>query len=159
MSITPDRALFRRLVRLYLLLSAVAIAATVYEAAAPGWREFSDEFDLLVQRRFGSVSDVLVIGSGAAMLLCLVFHVVAAIGLLKFRRWARLGFWASIIVTLPVLWVPGLGVPFYSGAVTWTAQAAGSMLFGAILVLAYAEGLGAIWFATGAPAQAIEDRV
>jgi hypothetical protein len=148
----PNQALFRRLVRLYLLLTAIAILAAVYESAAPRWRDFSGEFDLLVQRHFGSVSAALGIALAAVVLLCLAFHVVAAFALLRFKRWARLGFWASFVAMLPALCVPGLGFPFYSGPMTWLAQGAGSMLFGAILLLAYTEDLGASWFTTSASA-------
>ena len=152
MSWELNRATFRRLVQLYLVTLPIFIAAAVVEAFGDGWREFGDEFDSLSSERFGptgfdTLPVWLVTGS---LVLLLTWMIASNVGLLWFKRWARFGTWASVIVMYAVLLaIDGYRPSYTSPVYDWAMLVDGGLL-GAILLLAYARNYGATWFAPDA---------
>ena len=141
-----DEALFRRLVGLYALSIALALAAVVYETLSPGWTAFSDGYDGLVEQHFGEVSDTALGVLGLTYLASLLWHCVALVGLTRFKRWARWSFWASMLVGIMVGFIPGLSMPSYLGMLGTLTTDIGTGLFGAILLLCYSRDHGGEWF-------------
>lgn len=147
MQIELNRATFRRLVQLYavsLVLLCVTVAAELFVSE---WLAFSDEFDAIVARRFGAsgfdTAPYWAFGSIGAVLIWMIASIV---GLLSFKRWARFGNWASVLVGfVPMLVFDGYTPSYTSPAVDLVSEI-NCGLFGAIVLLSYAKGLGADWF-------------
>jgi len=148
MSIELNQATFRRLVQLYLLSVAFTFVAFGYEWLSPKWSSFDSEFVALSERHFGTLdgSEATLIALGVYVIGLLMWGVASTVGLLWFKRWARFGFWASAIAFLPLVYIPGF-YPYYSAPLSDLSAMIGSVLFGAILLLAYSRDYGAIWFA------------
>ena len=146
MQVELDRRTFERLVKLYLLTMPAAIALIVFELLSPHWTAFSDEYDLLVESHFSLPAEPwqsagLAIGVAAG-----VWHVASAFGLLWYKRWARSGFWASLLAgILASFLLLGLA-PAYRGVWSDLLIFVGSMLMGSILLLAYSRTHGGDWF-------------
>ena len=152
---TLDQVTFRRLVWLYIACWACSIAFIGHEVLAPEWTLFGSDFDALVVRHFGpddifgadqSVDGPLrmFIGIGC---LGLAWNFASMFGLLRFKRWARTGIWTSVLVLLLLLIAVFGSRPSYSTPLGDMLAAIDSGLLGAILLLSYARGLGAAWFA------------
>jgi hypothetical protein len=122
------------------------IAAAVYEVAEPTYAAFSTAFDNVRNEHFGEISETQLYVVIALCLLGFTAHLSATIGLLRFKRWSRWMFWGSALLGIPGGMLPTL-YPYWSSYWTSWAVFIGSGLFGMILLLAYARGHGANWFA------------
>ena len=139
---TLDQAFFRRLVGFYMLSIPLAVGATVYETLGPGWKEFSNEFDCLAERHFGAPNDTALVLVGPLIL----WHFASLIGLMRFKPWARWGFWVPIALAAPASLVPGFASPSFTGSIGSYAAEIGAGLFGAIILVAYSTDHGGMWF-------------
>ena len=148
MILEPDRATFRRLIWLHIAASIAAVVAIGVPFFLPRWAAFDSAFEQLADQSFGveatSASFLVVIG--AVLVAAVVWAVVSVIGLFSFKRWARFGFWASNLIST-VLIFPIMGLRPFWGVVTEDVPAllAGAT-FGAIVLLSYLRGAGAVWF-------------
>jgi len=148
MQLELNRATFRRLVQLYAasyLISTAVIAAELLLLG--GWLEFSDDFDAIVARHFGTSSfDMSEYWTLGALLFILTWTFASIAGLYWFKPWARFGNWASaVIASVTLLAVDGYRPSYTSPAVDFLLLINGG-LFGAIVLLSYAKGFGADWF-------------
>jgi hypothetical protein len=143
-----NRALFRRLVWLY-LASVVAFAlSVVFMAFDSKFSVLEREVDGLIARSYGAIDDLsmpVLIAMGVGLVLILIYWLASTIGLLFFKRWARFGFWASLLPTAPMFLVVNVYPALTTGAHELTLFIS-SGLFGAILLMAYASGAGDDWF-------------
>jgi len=148
MSIELNQSTFRRLVQLYLLSVALTFVAFGYEWFSPKWSAFDSEFIALSEKHFGTLNAEIgtLIAIGVYLIGLIAWGIVSTVGLLWFKRWARFGFWASAIACLPVIYIPGF-YPYYSAPLSDLGAMISSVLFGAILLLAYSRDYGADWFA------------
>ena len=144
MTVKLNRATFKRLVQFYLVAVVASVGVGIFELLV--WYDFSNEFDQLTARHFGEPTDRDWIVFGVLALPAFIAHVVAVANLLKFRRWARMLTWVSLIIMMAPAAIPALS--FYWGSIgtLWLDVIAGG-LFGMILLLAYSSDHGAIWFA------------
>ncbi len=143
MTIELNRTTFKRLVWFYLFLLGAGVVALVIELFV--WSEFSkfnDAFDKLAIDHFGQQSEFQ-LGAGAVLAFA---HIVALIGLLRFKRWARSLFWISLLLMIVPSVVPGFLI-YWAGPLTSWIGFFDTAALGAILLLAYAREYGAIWFA------------
>ena len=149
MTLRLDRAAFRRLVQLYIVTAIASTAAAVHDYLGPQWSAFSEAFDALVVTHFGdrTVPDPVMWASAAALVGAGLWMVASMFGLLRFQRWARTGMWMSIVIVLAVSQAAFGSQPSYTTPLTDLLALLDGALFGAILLLAYAEGYGAEWFA------------
>ena len=155
MSWELNRPLFRRLVQLYFLGFAFAVPVLVFEVLDPRWSFFTDEFDALVTERFGKPDPVLEEATFWVGVASLAWHLVSAVGLFWYKRWARLGFWMSILPFWAIMLLPGYSTPTYSSPWLDTLTAALESVFGAIFLLSYSRDHGGAWF--GSPAQQLSE--
>jgi hypothetical protein len=146
MAWTLDRDFFRCLVGLYVLSFVLALAAVGYELLAPNWLAFSTDYEMLVEQHFGTVSETEMIVGLTAAGIGVMWHLIAVVGLRKFRPWARSSFWQSTVVLIGTTFVPGISSPTYSGPLSYLASALGMGLFAVIVLLAYSREHGAEWF-------------
>ncbi|HEX8364542.1 MAG TPA: hypothetical protein VF603_04570 [Allosphingosinicella sp.] len=150
MRIELSKATFRRCVQLYLAACVLATALCLWQVLDARLTAFDFEFRELLRRYYGwsDYSD-LALGAGAAILLA---HLAAMIGLLWFKRWARTLFWSSVLVAVALGTAFGAPVEWYQG---WTMalEVVLGGLFGAIVLLSYASGLGENWFNRSAEAR------
>lgn len=140
-----DQKAFRRLVQLYLGVELVGFGVIGVELFTPKLWAFSDDFDRLVQEYFGATNDAAMFTALAFGVVSLTTGIASTVGLLWFKRWARTGFWLSILIALPLLLVPGFWLTYstvWSDVLGFIASA----LFGAILLLSYSSNHGQIWF-------------
>jgi hypothetical protein len=146
-----SRTTFRRLVQLYLLLWAASIVLIVGQLFNQLHHDFDREFVALSERYYGPQreSDLIMALSGGL----LIMHTAGAIGLLWFQRWARLIFWMALVVLLVIDSATGSPVAYFDQWASWS-EFLGSGIFGAILVISYASGFGAEWFAAKAKVNA-----
>ena len=143
MIVELDRALFRRFVQLYLITLSLVLPIVFYRLLTPSWTEFVAEFLDLLSRRFGWNDDDLAYWLPIGSLI--IAHLACTIGLLLTRRWARLGFVASIFTLF--LFDAVFGPPaIYETGATQFLNLVLSMTAGAIILTAYARGAGAVWF-------------
>lgn len=143
MSIDLNQATFRRLVQFYILSLVLVTVVVILEMMI--WSEFGQEFDRLNLEFFGEPSDLQLFLLGGIAIAGGVAHIIAAFGLLKFRPWSKTLIWASLIPTSGLAFVPGSQVT-WSGPWSLWIEVLSMALFGAIMLLAYARGLGDIWF-------------
>ena len=143
MSIELNQATFRRLVQLYLLSIVASVVAFGIEYVV--WTDFIDAFDKLLIERFGEPSDLQLFFVLGFMAVAVIVHIVAIFQLSKFRPWSRSFVWISLLVMLPVSFVPGFEFAWTGPLSTW-AEWIGMALFGAILLLAYSQEHGEVWF-------------
>jgi hypothetical protein len=147
-----NRATFHRLVQLHLIMLPLAIGAGLAELLNPQWLAFADEFDALAERHFGTgvFSERAPFWPLALLLAPVIWNFAAAIGLLWYKRWARFGSWASVVVLgLATLMFDGYRPDYMLPLTNWL-QALDGMLFGALLLMAYADGYGSEWFGRSA---------
>lgn len=143
---TLDRDLFRYLVGVYALVLILDGTCIAYEMFAPGWREFSSASDLLIDEHFGTPDDTQLIVGFCFFVVALAWHLAALVGLRKFNRWARLGFWASVVAATVAVYGAGGFVPYFAGPLSSTVTEIGTGLFAVILLLSYSREHGAVWF-------------
>ena len=143
---TLDREFFRLLVGLYLLASVLAVGVAIYEMISPGWRDFSDGFDTLADRHFGTPDDTVILVLGGLFVVSLSWHIVSLIGLAKFRPWARWSFWASMVLATITISIPSMAVVSFMGPLGYLTAQMGAGLFAIILLLAYSRDHGCLWF-------------
>ena len=143
-----DQQMFKRLVQLYLLTFLASIGTVVYEVLDPTWSAFHDGFDILVDAHFGPAPEPLQTASLVLALAALVWHMGSAIGLLWFKRWARLGYWASLLPILALEILPLVSRPTVASPWSGWMGEFGAALFGAIVLLAYSSSHGRLWFMT-----------
>ena len=150
MRIELSQASFRRCVQLYLAGSLLAMALCVWQVLDPRLTAFDFEFRELLRRHFGW-SDYSNQALAAAGIFC-VAHLTATIGLLWFRRWARLLFWSSVLLSIALVTALGPPVEWYD---RWTMalEVVFCGLFGIIVFSSYASGFGEDWFNRGAAAR------
>ena len=151
MIIDLNRATFRRLVQIDLLLVGALVALAVYEALGPAWSDFSDDFDTIAAKHFGPSAYAGFEAEIAILLLLLglaLWMFASLVGLYWFKRWARFGTWASMLALFLLMWLlPGQSVGYSSrfmDILTFLDSAATGM----ILLLAYAKDHGQIWFSS-----------
>ncbi len=140
-----NKNMFRRLVKLIFVVLAACLAAVAYELSSPKWTTFSDDFDALATKHFGTATDAVLIVAGGVGLVSVVWSIASLIGLLSFRRWARWGSWASLLLFVPLTFIPGF-YPYYTTPLYDFLAILSSALFGAVMLLAYSRDHGAIWF-------------
>ncbi|WP_076068617.1 hypothetical protein [Sphingomonas montana] len=138
------KAMFRRLVMLELLITVVAVPLLVWQQLQPEWIKFDAEFEALIVGMGGrtAMSDSELVLSAPI----LVSLVVALIGLLSFKPWARtlyLASWGAALL-LSLFW---FGPANYATAAEDLIETLDDVIGGAILTLAYGRSLGADWFA------------
>ena len=156
MQIKLNRTAFRRLVQMYMLSTAVCIALAARFLIVPRWAAFEEEFRLLAETHFGGPPpDWLMWLSLAVGALSIEWIVVSIAGLFWFKRWARLGTWASIPGCFIAMLVMIGETPEYTTLIDDLFTMTNSALLGAIVLLSYAKGYGAEWFAL--PAIAAEE--
>ena len=143
MSIELNQATFRRLVQLYLLSILASVVAFGIEYVV--WTDFIDAFDELLIEHFGEPSDPQLFFVLGFMALAGIVHIVAAFQLSKFRPWSRSFVWISLLVMLPVSFVAGFEFA-WMGPISMWAEWIGLAVLGAILLLAYSQDHGEIWF-------------
>jgi hypothetical protein len=136
---------FRRLVQLYLLTMVATLMVSIYEAFSPPWGSFAGEFDALVERHFGDPLEQWLLPAAALCLASLIWGLASTIGLIGFKQWARFGFWASFLLSVPILFMSG-AYPSYSTPRMDLLVFFDGALFGAILLLAYSREHGGMWF-------------
>ena len=153
MSIDLNKAAFRRLVQLYLLLLLLSVPLVILQVLSPTYETFDIEFQELVARHYGyaGYSEPLLVVMGAFLLA----HFASAVSLLWFKRWGRLLFWFSIIVMLTLDSILGAPAEWYTRWTAWS-EVVGSALFGVIVLLSYATGLGTVWFQPSAANERID---
>lgn len=145
MSIELNQSTFRRLVQLYLLSFVASIVALVVEGII--WVDFIQAFDTLTIEHFGEPSDLQLYTLGGLLLIGAIAHIVAAIGLMKFKRWSKGLLWISLLLMIPIAFAPGYSFS-WSGPWSIWVEMVGSALLGAIILLAYSRDHGATWFDT-----------
>lgn len=155
MNWTLDRAFFRFLVGLYILSVGLGFAAAAYETLAPGWSEFSDEFDRLVERHFGELGESAQIAAFTIVIAGILWNLVAAFGLRKFRRWSRWNFLLSEILLILLIFIPVVGHPLYLGPSSNLVEGVRVGLFAAVILLAYSREHGTEWFKS--PLETLKD--
>lgn len=148
MAIELNRALFKRLVWLYLASIAAFALSVLFMIFDATFAALELEVGALIARSYGSLDDLstpvlVTIAVGLGVLL--LWSLASTIGLLFFKRWARLGFWASLLPAVPLFLLVGVYPALTSGAHELTLIIS-SGLFGAILLISYASGLGDVWF-------------
>ena len=144
-----NRATFRRLVQLYIVTLLLSSVPAIWQLFDPFWKSFDERFEQLVLSQFGQQAhpDWLMWTAGISFVLVGTWSVASMVGLLWFKRWARLGFWASAIPLLALASVTLGFRPYFATMLDDIFGIVGEALFGAIVLLSYAEGLGAEWFA------------
>ncbi len=144
-----NRTAFRRMVQLHLAVLALVLGSTVLNATVPSLVAFGDGFDALVGEHFGSAfpPDHIMWPAAITFIVALIWSIVSTIGLLWFKRWARFGNWASIGLMYAVSILAFGSRPVYSTMLENVLFFISNALFGAIILLSYASGLGAQWFA------------
>jgi len=150
MRIELSKATFRRCVQLYLAACVLAMALCLWQVLDARLTAFDFEFRELLGRYYGwSDYSNLELGTGAAILLA---HIAATVGLLWFKRWARTLFWSSVLASVALVMAFGPPVEWYE---PWTMalEVVFGGLFGAIVLLSYASGLGENWFSRSAEAR------
>ena len=157
MTIELNRTTFKRLVWLYIATSLLAVAASLPHLLSVRWFNFGEVFDQLVAEEFGSStwSDTVWLVVGVGLLGLVIWMVASIFGLFYFRRWARFGVWASVVLLLVISVVIFRFRPIFGSIWDDVAITFSSALLGAIVLMAYAKGLGDEWFAT--PAAIIKD--
>lgn len=150
MRIELSEASFRRCVQLYLAGSLLTIALCFWQVLDPRLTAFDFEFRELLRRYFGwSEYSNQALGAG---LIFTAAHLAATIGLLWFKRWARVLFWSSVLLTVAL--VTALGPPVdWSDRWTMAFEVVFWGLFGIIVFSSYASGFGEDWFNRGAKAR------
>ena len=146
MQLHLDQARFKRLVQLYLLAILAVYGVQVLDAFDPGQQAFHEAFERLVERRFAQIGQDWRARAYYYGLAGMVWHLTSAIGLLWYKRWARVGFWVSmVLVVLLESMATSLRPAFQMG---WAGLLASAMmaLFGAIVAIAYLSDYGHIWF-------------
>ena len=146
MSIEWNRTSYSKLLQLYVLTFILSVLACAYEVVA--WSDFATEFDKLTITYFGEPTDAEWVVAGTIALPALVAHMCSIVGLFRYRSWARILFWISLIVLLLPAALPGLSVS-YTGFATMILEAIGSALFGMIVMISYSKDHGGVWFANG----------
>jgi hypothetical protein len=149
MRVELSRATFIRLVQLYIATGILSAGAAVYFIFSSSWQPFNNEFDLLVERHFvePDAPDWLLWVVAGLLATILVWMIASMFGLLWFKRWARTGVWASLLALLGLAAVTFGTSPSATTLMDDALAIVDSALLGAILLLAYADGLGADWFA------------
>ncbi len=148
MAIELNKTTFRRLVWLYVASLVALVGSITFEIVDSKFAAFTTEFDQLAARYYESFDDwnetVLMVLAGIVT-LCSVWAIASIVGMLRFKRWGRFGFWAPLIVAFPLLVILPV-YPAVTTAMTEIALMLNTALFGAILLIAYARGLGDSWF-------------
>ena len=148
MVIELNKATFKRLVWLYILSAVFGVGVYIFEYLDPTYSAFVEEFDALVTKYDGSVDDISIsylVLLGVIISVDLIWAVASVVGIMKFKRWGRFGFWASFVLFLPLMAVPSF-YPAVTSAMNEFLMIVSTSLFGAILILAYADGYGNDWF-------------
>ena len=146
MRLELDRPTFKRLVQFYLLTFAAVVGALAWEAFSPGLRTFAEAYDRLVDAHFGTPAPEWDIAAGVLGMIALLWHLASAFGLLWYKRWARFGFWASLVLILLVEFFPLVSRPGFQTFWTGWFTTVNASLFGAILLIAYSSDHGRLWF-------------
>jgi hypothetical protein len=145
MHVELNRTTFVRLVQLYVLTLALEVGAAIYESFGPNWSAFSSDFDALAEQHFSAPSEPILISLAVFYAFPLLWGLASIVGLLWFKKWARFGFWASVVLFMPTMFIAGM-YPYFVSPWTDLARILSGALFGAILLLAYSRDHGAIWF-------------
>ena len=141
--------MFRRLVQLQIFLFLVSLLIFIGELMSEPFASFDSDFEALVTKYFGpgGLNEPTMVQ--AAVLITIFGWMLSSIaGLLWFKRWARFGSWASLLAAAPVLWWVDGDRPSYTSLLTDWLSFVDAGLFGAVLLLAYAQDYGATWFAS-----------
>jgi hypothetical protein len=149
-----NRSLFRRLVQLYIFVLLACVLVTVAQLFDSQMVGFSADFDALVAKRFGEPDPVLEDAGMVVLLAVVLWHLVATGGLLRFKNWARWGFWVSAVLMWILTFVPPLR-PMYGWPLGSLLSAAFEGLFATIVLLSYSRDHGGTWFGA-APQQLSE---
>ena len=146
MQLNLDQPTFKRLVQLYLATVMVAYGLQVWDAFDPTQQAFSEAFERLVETRFGQSGQDWQARAYYYGLLGMVWHLASAIGLFWYKRWARFGFWASLLLVLLLESIAFSFRPIFQMGWAGLFTSAITALFGAIVLIAYSSDHGHIWF-------------
>lgn len=152
MAVELDRTTFRRLVWLHVAVGSASLLAVAPQYLSDRWQTFSLAFEALVDQQLGvdTTPAAVAIAFAGIAIGAFVWMIASIVGLLRFRSWGRTGTVASTALLL-VLYPLALGSrPTFTSAVEVLLTFVDSALFGAIVLLAYAKGHGADWFARSA---------
>ena len=154
MTFELDRAMFKRLVWLNIVASISVVVAIVPQYLVGRWADFNLAFDALVEERFGPLPLAGTVEIVALLLMAaaVTWSLASTIGLLWFKRWARVGFWLSPIICVVLLAIYDGFRPTFRSSLDDGLAAAANAVFGAVVFLSYAKGLGAEWFKASEPA-------
>jgi hypothetical protein len=135
--------MFRYLAIAYLVTFLLIVPIMIHQVTDPNWVAFDAGFNRLLKQHFSwrEPQDNFWILVG----LILTTHIMATIGLLWFRRWAKWLFAGTTVVL--ILASPFAGGPVtYFDSVSMVIQSLVGSLAGAILLLSFARGFGNDWF-------------
>lgn len=151
MQIELSRTTFRRLVQLHIAMAVLSLVSYARLYLMPSWIDFSADFEGLIAEHFARQEppEWQAVVAGVVFLVVGIWSIASLVGLLWFKRWARLGSWLSLIIFFVLGMLLG-GKPSFSTLADDALLIFSSGLFGAIVLLSYAKGLGSEWFARSA---------
>ncbi len=143
MQLKLSRTTFRRLIWLQCALLIAVLPTAIYEVENRHWSRFDADFNAISREHFGRTAELTsleAVGAGVLLLL----SVLSLIGMYRFRRWGRFAFLLSFVLAS--------GLALLGPSVTYTSwmvdllEIISTLSGGALLAMAYGEGLGADWF-------------
>jgi hypothetical protein len=141
MGIELNWVLFKRLIKLELLLLALVIPSVFVEQSLYG--EVGAAFDgIVADLGYHDAPDGIVLPFSV---LFIAVYLASLFGMLKRRRWGRTCYTAGLFVLWPLSWL-ALAPVTWSSNYTEAVSGLASMVSGAVLLLAYSRDHGAHWF-------------